>query len=413
MAYSELIKNFSKTRDYMNQFYVYGFKSRNEYNQKSTRSYDNEKRRIESWLGDYMAFRQGANGKNVFLSVDSRAIAHNPLYKAFKAKSFTDNDITLHFYILDILSDNAMHSVTDIINQISENYLSVFDNAKVLDESTIRKKINEYVKLGIISSQKQGREKLYCLSKNSLRLSQWYNAVSFFSEADELGVIGSYILDKYNRNANHFSFKHHYILHALESEILYTLLSAINEKKKIRIDTYESRKTELKSIDILPLKIYISTQGGRRYLLCFNYKRGKTVFLRLDSIKKATVIGKEEKYSYYIDFYNNELKNKLWGVSTGKMPRCDHIEMTILVNEGEDYIVNRLEREKRCGTVEKLDDSHYKFTADVFDAVEMLPWIRTFTGRIEELICTNKYVTNTFYGDLEEMKKIYGGSNDF
>ena len=103
MAYSELIKNFSKIREYMSQFYIYGFKSRNEYNAKSARSYDNERRRIESWLGDYMSFHQNSSGKNIFIAVDSRNVFHNPLYNAFKAKSFTDNDIILHFYIFDIV----------------------------------------------------------------------------------------------------------------------------------------------------------------------------------------------------------------------------------------------------------------------------------------------------------------------
>lgn len=51
MAYSELIKNFDRIRDYMRQFYVYGFRSRNAYDKKSARSYDNGRRRIESWLG--------------------------------------------------------------------------------------------------------------------------------------------------------------------------------------------------------------------------------------------------------------------------------------------------------------------------------------------------------------------------
>ena len=72
MAYSELIKSFERIRNYMREFYVYGFKSREEYGLKSARSYDNERRRIESWLGDYMSFHQDASGKNVFLSVDSR-----------------------------------------------------------------------------------------------------------------------------------------------------------------------------------------------------------------------------------------------------------------------------------------------------------------------------------------------------
>ena len=107
MAYSELIKNFERIRDYMRQFYVYGFKSRNEYDKKSSRSYDNERRRIESWLGDFVGFRQTADGKNVFLTVDSRSIPGNPLYNAFKAKSFTAGDVTFHFYVLDAPGSEA------------------------------------------------------------------------------------------------------------------------------------------------------------------------------------------------------------------------------------------------------------------------------------------------------------------
>lgn len=96
MAYNELIKNFEKVRAYMREFYVYGFKSRTEYDAKSARSYDDERRRLESWLGDCMRFTQTPEGKNVFLSVDSRVTRKNPFYKAWKAKSFTDGDITLH-----------------------------------------------------------------------------------------------------------------------------------------------------------------------------------------------------------------------------------------------------------------------------------------------------------------------------
>lgn len=71
MAYSELIKNFEKVRAYMREFYVFGFKSRAEYDAKSARSYDDERRRIESWLDDHMRFTKTPEGKNVFLSVKS------------------------------------------------------------------------------------------------------------------------------------------------------------------------------------------------------------------------------------------------------------------------------------------------------------------------------------------------------
>ena len=116
MAYSELIKNFEKVRAYMREFYVYGFKSRTEYDAKSARSYDDERRRLESWLGDYMRFTQTPEGKNVFLSVDSRVTRKNPFYKAWKAKSFTDGDITLHFAIFDILYDPEIKmTLTELI----------------------------------------------------------------------------------------------------------------------------------------------------------------------------------------------------------------------------------------------------------------------------------------------------------
>lgn len=118
MAYSELVKSFERIRNYMREFYVYGFKSRDEYGMKSARSYDNERRRIESWLGDYMSFHQESSGKKVFLSMDSRRVPCNPLYKAFKAKSFTDKDITLHFYIMDLLADGSALSSKVVVKRL-------------------------------------------------------------------------------------------------------------------------------------------------------------------------------------------------------------------------------------------------------------------------------------------------------
>ena len=50
--FQELIKNFDRIRDYMRQFYVYGFKMRNDFEEKSARTYDNERRRIERSSGE-------------------------------------------------------------------------------------------------------------------------------------------------------------------------------------------------------------------------------------------------------------------------------------------------------------------------------------------------------------------------
>ena len=83
--------------------------------------------------------------------------------------------------------------------------------------------------------------------------------------------------------------------------------------------------------------------------------------------------------------------------------------MTIHFGTSEEYILQRLNREKRHGRVEIIDDQTCRFIADVYDASEMLPWIRTFIGRIVDLQCSNKFVVNTFYEDLRHMEAIYGG----
>lgn len=176
MAYSELIKNFSRIRNYMRAFYVYGFRHRNEFNEKSARGYDNERRRIESWLGEYMSFGQDSDGKRMFLSVDSRGIPHNPLYQAFRAKSFTDRDIILHFYILDILDEETGLSITEVMDELSDR-LNEFDSDEVPDESTVRKKLSEYEKLGLLRKGKRGRETVYFTSTDEIDLDSWESAV--------------------------------------------------------------------------------------------------------------------------------------------------------------------------------------------------------------------------------------------
>ncbi|MEG2857843.1 MAG: WYL domain-containing protein, partial [Clostridia bacterium] len=213
MAYSELIKNFDGIRDYMREFYVYGFKSRAKFTKTSVRSYDDERRRIESWLGNYMCFRQMPDGKNVFLSIDSRTSHHNPLYKAWKAKSFTDGDITLHFLIFDILfAPNTKLSINELTDEIDAR-ISGFESPKTFDVSTVRKKLKEYIKQGIIAAEKSGKTMLY--SRTSSSELDCTDALDFFSEIAPCGVIGSFLLDKMNAHDEYFAFKHHYITQAL------------------------------------------------------------------------------------------------------------------------------------------------------------------------------------------------------
>ena len=76
--------------------------------------------------------------------------------------------------------------------------------------------------------------------------------------------------------------------------------------------------------------------------------------------------------------------------------------------DGEEHIRCRLEREKRCGQVERLDAHTSRFTADVYDAGEMVPWIRTFLCRIVSIRFSDPALEAQFKSDLDAMYALYG-----
>lgn len=407
MAYNELIKNFERIRDNMRDFYVYGFKTRNDYSPERRRSYDDERRRVESWLGEYVFFKKEKTGKSMFISVDSRNIPENPLYKAYRAKTFTDIDITLHFYIMDILSSGEEMAFKDIIDSIHEDYLSEFEDFRFLDESTVRKKMNEHVKLGLLNKRRAGRQTFYRRNDSEVDLESWKDAVSFYSQAHPLGVVGSFINDKYPVKSDCFSFKHNYILAALDQQIMLDVLLCMNENAKMEVRLF-TRKRKVVKRTVFPLRIYISSQNGRQYALVYDYEAKRPNLIRLDHIRKIRKLEREEdseKYEHALKGFSEYL----WGASSrsAKDRGTDRVRLVIRAKEDEEYIVNRLEREKRIGTVKKLDEENYLFTAEVYDAREMLPWIRTFTGRIVSFSCTNEKIEDIFREDISLMNSIY------
>jgi len=411
MAYSELIKNFDRIREYMRQFYVYGFKTRGEYDMKSARSYDNERRRVQSWLGDYMRFRQEAGGREVYLSVDSRSVAHNPLHQAFKAKSFTDGDITLHFILLDLLTGDAQLSIHEIMDGI-ERHMTHFDDAQMPDESTVRKKLKEYEKLGLLAGEKNGRELVYRRREDCVPLEDWKDAVAFYSEADPLGVIGASILDRMDNVPEFIRHKHHYMLGVLDSEVLCELLMAIGENRTVEICARSRRSPSGRFLHhIFPCRIYAGTESGRQYLLSFDYQYKRLIFHRVDNILSVKVGDVEKRAEWYHELCARVGRN-LWGVSVKRDRGLDHIEMTLHAEESEFFILDRLNREKRCGTAERVDEHTVRFAADVHDASEMLPWLRTFTGRIVSLTCSDPSIAEIFYTDMDALARMYGGEAD-
>lgn len=314
--FQELIKSFSKTRDYVRDFFVYGFKTREDFSQKSGRTYDNERRRIESWLSNYIQNTYGEQGKTVSIVLNSNLLLTNPLYRVWKSKSFTDNDIMLHFFLMDILQDKE--------------------------------------------------------AQNDI-----------------------------------FTTKHAFFVHTLEDEILLDLLTAMQEKRAVSLTQQNTKNKHIQKFYGVPLKIFVSTKTGRRYICLYLPKSERFTNLRLDSIKKVTTLEVVSDYKGYQQALERNLP-KLFGVSFGNDHTNDWIKITLQIDEKrEHFILERLQREGQGGIITKAAPNTFTYEKEVFDGNEMMPWIKTFIGRILSLESNNDYLKHKFYYDIKQMLEMY------
>jgi len=237
-------------------------------------------------------------------------------------------------------------------------------------------------------------------------LEDYRDVIRFYTEENILGVVGSYLEDKLEKKQEPYVFKNHYIMNAYDTEIIYQLLTAIYEKRQIEITNFSRRSEKEKHWHMIPIKLYVSTQGGRSYLICKSIAHGQILSYRIDYIQKVVLEDIVDDYEEKIaDF--EKVARHMWGVVCNSSQKTEHIEMDIQVNKGEDFIIRRLRRERRCGAITKIDENTYRFIADVFDTYEMVPWIRSFFGRIKHVKCSNPEVVKQLKLDIEKLAQEY------
>ena len=279
----------------------------------------------------------------------------------------------------------------------------------MFDESTVRKKLKEYCEAGIIVAEKEGR-KAYYRRADSTDISNLDEVLHYFSEVAPCGVVGSFILDKEESDTDAFTFKHHYITGAIDSGVLASLFTAMREKRAVTISNMSRRRDLPRRNRIVPLRVFISVQSGRQHQLAYLPEYNSFHSYRVDYLSNVKLEDSTPRFDE-LRAELDRMQSKMWGVSVKRnkwgVEHLEHVEFTVKVEDNEEYIIKRLEREKRVGTVEKLDENTYRFSADVYDSSEMIPWIRTFICRIVKMNFSNRSVENQFKKDLESMYWMY------
>jgi hypothetical protein len=425
-TFSELIKHLNRVRGYVRGFYLFDWRTRTDYDEKSPRTYDNERRRIESIFNEYVrseSLRSVAadkKGKKISLMINATDITRNPLYEVWRAKEFRPADMILHFTILEAGEAHRSDGFTirDISNRITD--ITSAPAGKFLwnattylpSDATIRGKFNEYERAGLLMTKRDSRENRYFLT--SLMCAdlpeQLRSAVDFFSEAAPFGTIGDHIRDEGGWANEIFSFKHHFIAHTLDDEVLYDLLTAMKERREVTL-TMDVRKSP-SPIAGTPCKILSSVQTGRRYIgMTDKAENDGFTARRLDYVNRVEMgnaIG-EEAYSATLRKFETAL-GYAWGVSFGMRQKPEtpgRVAMTLYIDEKtEKYVLDRLKREGRRGKIERLRENVFLYDNEVWDSNEMMPFIMSFIGRIISLDCEEN-TARRFNEELTLMMSMY------
>lgn len=415
-AFDERIKNFERTRGYIREFLIYGFKNRNEVGKKSPRTYDNERRRIESVFSQHIKQYHGENGKQVYLSIDPEGIKSNPIYEAFALKSFTKNDILLYFSILDILQPQVECSLAEMITCLEARVFSKMEMGLMPDAMTVRNKMNQMVKAGLLTIIKSGKTFTYKRSINildALSISETHQlkrALAFLSQTEPLGGFGVDILKSqwlYDLEASPFSYKHLFLYQSLDDLILKDVLKALNEQTCLEITLESSKNSKIRVVYGVPVRVSTNYWHGRRYVHLYDSRRNLYYTCRLDLIQKVALTKQKHVAIPENNAYENAYKYS-WALSPLSKEGLYTLQMVVAISdESKQFIVDRLVKEGRHGVVTDLGDFRFQYDVEVTDLHEMTPWLRTFIGYIESLTTSSDTYTKRFWADIEAMKALY------
>ena len=364
---------------------------------KSSRAYLNNLTSIRTFLDNRFISSKTSTKKgiNPIISFNTREETENPLFALWKTENSTATNMSFDFAIMDILEEYpegiSRFSLTSDSNSTKHDNLLEYYVNKGIDKKSVRPKLQKLADAGIIeffdNSKKIRKTDTRKLTQllSSTKVKQ---AIQFASETCPLGVIGSYILDNlrtYNSEKLNtpIHYKHHYIFNSIDYEIMYILLEAINERSFVEI---ESERFGLRII--VPLKIFISTQTGRTYVVFWNKNEEKLFSENLELILSAKKTNTCPEYDLYVKKFL-EIESYMWGVSfkMENSTKLEHVRFVIEYPSEKErsFIPDRIKKEAITGTVKELDTYHSEFNADLIDSNEIVPWISSFFGRITEI----------------------------
>ncbi len=426
--FNDFIKHYNIIRDILRDCFLYGCFSRDGLENKrnvSSRKVSYEIRRIQQYVEEkYIKVDKDGRYKLLSLTYDFMRYSDNFLINTYLTKSFTRTSLLTYFFILLYIHAKAdPRSLNEIENGLAmEGHLS-FDQ---ISSKTIQRKLTEMCEdIGILSCQTVKRRKYYSVASDILHqfsneeLKELYLAVNLYKNIIFPVTAGYYseqtIKDymQYERKVNNddidfFSYRHVYFHPVIEEQVLWEILNAINQNRKIKLRYHlPADKDNYNVSKILnPYKIRYDVQHGRFYLVSFS-DYGKCITSRLDRVESIEVLEERFEREDFDNEYHRQMCCSWSSVSLDSRTEPENIKLEVVIDENtEKYIIERIMSEAPNGTMEKIRHGCYHFCLQINDSGEIIPWLRGYAGYIKVL--ESAKLAEKLLNDWKEMLLSYG-----
>ncbi len=386
-----LIRDYDNIRYILRTIYIFGCFTRDDFIEMgiSGRKYDNEQRRISSYLPQKFIQKRRIDKKVLlYCSYSMQDSEKNYLVDTFRNKSFTALDIMAFFYVQQLLADGKEMTATELLDAIP-----ILNDTVIFTKDNLRVKLDELVEKGYIESHKEGRTVLYKLADDiwndfsNEELEEICLYLEYIKNVSPIEIPYYFLEQKlqlymeYERKINMkqhkvFALKHNHIFNSLDNDILIQILRGCSSKKslKLSMDNGKDRK-------VLPVKVIHDSTYGRQYLYCFDMEIEKQSVIRIDRICSVSLSRKMSCEENQIVNGVINLTEECWCTS-GVNSELKEIVIEFKFDElKEAYILRRINQEGHNGEIRRVDEGIYEFRARLRDPNEMIPWIRSFGER--------------------------------
>ncbi|KUO70800.1 MAG: hypothetical protein APF81_12765 [Desulfosporosinus sp. BRH_c37] len=406
----QLLKDISELRDILRLYTLYGYFSREDVvnrNGIKLPTIDKYNRVIQNLLdGNKVKTYISERNKYLYFKINYVDETDNPLFTIWQGKKVMISDIRFHFAIIDILSKTPRSDLINIVEKI---------NLPDYDSNTIRLRVKSLINLGVVRSEEDGTILRYSLEESFFHnlckesLSELDTTCAFFQNVLHIGVLGNLVRRKTAllgvNQTETFMFKHLHIAHTYDDEQLLLLFQAMHDKRWVSFEvqtalerrdleqTTAKKHLKLRKINkFLPMRLITDHWQGRRYITGFDVTQNRYWTYRLDKIFRTTL--SKELCQEYLE-KSGELEvhlRKSWCVSLlGAKRRLEKLILHLKIDpKKEGYVLERLSAEGKWGSITQIDQTTFKYEIEVNDVLEMIPWLRTFTGRILSVEDTRK-----------------------